>query len=199
MELVEKIQSSASQLFQKFGVKKVSMDEISKELSISKKTLYKCFRDKDSLIESTFYNHFDEIDQAIDKIKINEPHPIRQMMLVCQFVIEKNKLNPLLIYDLRKYHPTIFLKIISKREHQIFSQLLRNIELGQSKGYYLKEIDAKVISRAFSLLAYTVFDPNESAKVQKSPEQILIELVKYHIRGISTPKGLIELENLNWN
>ena len=50
----------------------------------------------------------------------------------------------------------------------------------------------------FTLLAYNVFDPNESAKVQKSPEQILKELVKYHIRGIATDKGLIELEKLNW-
>ena len=40
------ILSKVAELFQKYGIKSVTMDDIARELSISKKTLYQYFSDK---------------------------------------------------------------------------------------------------------------------------------------------------------
>ena len=58
MELGLKIQFAAEKLFNRFGVRSVSMDDVSKEINISKKTLYKCFRDKNELISTLNEKHF---------------------------------------------------------------------------------------------------------------------------------------------
>ncbi len=46
MELVHRVQLTAERLFSRFGVKSVTMDDVAKEISISKKTLYKCLETK---------------------------------------------------------------------------------------------------------------------------------------------------------
>ena len=46
----EKILETAGSLFLKYGVKSISMDDIARELSISKKTIYHFFKDKNEIV-----------------------------------------------------------------------------------------------------------------------------------------------------
>ncbi len=50
IDLRERIVMEATILFQAQGVKQVRMDDIARELSISKKTLYELFSDKEELL-----------------------------------------------------------------------------------------------------------------------------------------------------
>ena len=200
MELVQKIQLSATKLFNKFGVRSVSMDEISKELNISKKTLYKCFRDKDELVRLAVITHLKEIELKIVEIRSTEPHPIHQLYQICQFVISKSSsMNPNMMRDLRKYHREIFDMLMEIRNENFTNSTVNNIELGRSLGYYRNDFDVAVIANSFNVLTYTIFDPAEFKLFHVEPQQALSEIVKYHIRGIATPLGLEELSKLNWN
>ena len=49
METREKIIQQAGELFMKYGVRRVTMDEIARGLAVSKKTLYQYFKDKDEI------------------------------------------------------------------------------------------------------------------------------------------------------
>ncbi|MEA5126561.1 MAG: TetR/AcrR family transcriptional regulator [Proteiniphilum sp.] len=46
MELNERIIEKAGELFRKYGIKNVSMDEIASSMGISKRTLYENFKNK---------------------------------------------------------------------------------------------------------------------------------------------------------
>jgi TetR/AcrR family transcriptional regulator, cholesterol catabolism regulator len=50
MEVRERILKAAEELFMKFGIRRVTMDEIASELGISKKTIYLHFEDKDAIV-----------------------------------------------------------------------------------------------------------------------------------------------------
>ena len=50
MSVQEKILEVADKLFHKFGARSVSMDDIASELSISKKTIYQYFKDKNDIV-----------------------------------------------------------------------------------------------------------------------------------------------------
>lgn len=52
MELKERIIEKAGDLFQQYGVKNVSMDEIASSLGISKRTIYENFKDKEDILLS---------------------------------------------------------------------------------------------------------------------------------------------------
>ena len=50
MIVAENILEKADNLFHKYGVRSISMDDIARELGISKKTIYQYFKDKDDIV-----------------------------------------------------------------------------------------------------------------------------------------------------
>lgn len=200
MELGQKILHAADKLFNRFGVRSVSMDDVSKELNISKKTLYKCFRDKNDLIETTIKNQMQKVDEAIANIKSTENHPIKQLFQITQFVISQmDSMNPNMMFDLKKYHHEIYDQMVKHREENIIFRILDNIQQGRERGLYRNDFDEKVIAHSFSILTYTVFESLEFKQSNIDPNHALTEVMKYHIRGIASDQGLKELESLNWN
>ena len=51
MEIKERIKQKADELFMRYGIKSITMDEIANQLGISKKTIYQSFADKDELVD----------------------------------------------------------------------------------------------------------------------------------------------------
>jgi len=46
MQLLERILKNSIELFRKYGIKRVTTDDIAKEVGISKRTLYENFKDR---------------------------------------------------------------------------------------------------------------------------------------------------------
>ena len=59
-EELKNIAKKVNQLFTRYGIKSVTMDDISRELGISKKTLYQHVKDKTELVELIVDNEFEE-------------------------------------------------------------------------------------------------------------------------------------------
>ena len=53
----KEIVDNALKLFMRYGVRSVTMDDIAKELSISKKTIYQHFADKDEIVSKAAEIH----------------------------------------------------------------------------------------------------------------------------------------------
>ncbi|MBM3937105.1 MAG: TetR/AcrR family transcriptional regulator [Sphingomonadales bacterium] len=199
MDLANRVLSTAERLFHRFGVKSVTMDDVAKEISISKKTLYKCFRDKESLVLSTVESHISENEAAIENIVNNEPNAIEQFHLITTYLMSnQRKMSPSMLYDLRKYHPSSFELLEKHRSKNIVRHLLFNIDLGQKSGLYHHDFHPEIIARSFSMLSFQVFDNEELNSLNVSQDEILIEIIKYHLRSISTPKGIDTINAINW-
>src|SRR6202000_2790704 len=52
MDVKERILSKAADLFMRYGIRSITMDEIASQLGISKKTIYQFFTDKDDLVSA---------------------------------------------------------------------------------------------------------------------------------------------------
>ena len=53
----ERITEKANELFMRYGVRSVSMDDIAAQLGMSKKTLYQYYTDKEELVDAVL-SHF---------------------------------------------------------------------------------------------------------------------------------------------
>jgi hypothetical protein len=49
------------------------------------------------------------------------------------------------------------------------------------------------------MLSFHVFDSEELIGASSSQDEVLIEIIKYHLRSISTAKGLQTIESIDWN
>ena len=109
MELREKILLKVTELFMRYGVKSISMDDISSQLGISKKTLYQFVDNKKDLIQKVFERHIEE-EMAAMKIIVNESeNAVEEIVRIAQYVTQLlREMSPKTLYDLQKYYRSIW-------------------------------------------------------------------------------------------
>lgn len=188
----EKIISKAGELFLKLGFKSVTMDDIANDLAISKKTLYKYFCTKNSLVEETTNVLHDSFLTIIDKISnqgynaIEENFEIKKMF---KEMFQNASSSP--IYQLKKYYPKIYEKTMAK-EIVLFTECIKiNFEKGIKDGYYREDINIDLVTKFYFSLVFSVHEStSENHKLPKLEQEVLV----YHTRAIATEKGLKELE-----
>ncbi len=199
MELPLKISLIAEGLFNRFGIKSISMDDVSKELGISKKTLYKYFKDKDSMVHSIVESHVFENEKSILHIITSENNPINQFYKIAKHVINNpRKMNPAMINDLKKYHSASFALFETHQSTNILNHLKENIFSGQRLGLFRKQINAEVIAHVFAMVSFSVFENLTLNNLDISQNDIFMEVTQYHLRAIATDQGIIEIDSINW-
>lgn len=175
------------------------MDDVARHLSISKKTLYKCFRDKNHLVHSTIAEHIGEMDRNINAIIASEPNPIIQISKIADFIIAVHKnMNPSILYDLQKYHPESYEEFIRHRDTHTLDSVKGNLQSGIDGGLYRKDMDVDLVARFYTTLVYATLDPVGPMKTEQEFEKMLREVMKYHLLSITTVKGKEILKNINW-
>ena len=72
----------SQKLFMRYGIRSITMDDVARELSISKKTLYQYVADKDDLVKKTISIHLEEIDQMVQTVMSKEENAIQQILKI---------------------------------------------------------------------------------------------------------------------
>ena len=70
---------SAQLLFSQFGLKKVTTDDIAREASVSKATIYKHFRNKEEIFNTVLENETDQLLLAIREAVAEESDPVNRL------------------------------------------------------------------------------------------------------------------------
>ena len=84
------------------------------------------------------------------------------------------------------------------RSNHVVRHLLFNIELGRSSGLYHTNFHAEIIATSFSMLSFHVFDNVELNSLNIGQDDVLIEIIKYHLRSISTEIGIETINSIDW-
>lgn len=184
------------ELFQKYGIKSVTMDDIARELSISKKTLYQYFSDKHDLVKKCVSEVLNT--KTHETICLSENlNAIDELIFVNKHVNQMLKdYNPSMFFDLRKYYPETHSEMIKVRRGRMHDAILVNLKKGKIEGIYREELNEEIIaklhvSRLDSLIESKYFTIEEFT----SP-QFANEIFIYHIRGIANEKGIKILEEI---
>ncbi len=188
----DKIIKRATDMFLKLGFKSVTMDDIACDMCISKKTIYKYFSNKETLIEEGTEVIHQKIHSLMEEVisqnhnAIAENFQIREMF---KEMFQSFDHSP--AYQLKKHYPEIYHKMMAN-EIEDCSQLFRhNIEKGISEGLYRPDTD---IEPAVTFYYTLIFSINENTMLEKDAYQLEAKALEYHTRAIATPKGLLELQ-----
>jgi len=99
----DKIISESIELFLKYGVKSVTMDDIAKHLGMSKKTIYQHFKDKEEMIIQATDQYFKTEHERMEGIEEGAENAVEALynLTVCLREQLKNTKNNV-IYDLEQ-------------------------------------------------------------------------------------------------
>jgi AcrR family transcriptional regulator len=191
LELQERILLKGDELFRRFGIRSITMDDIAKQLGVSKKTIYQHFPDKDELvIEMTKLNisrHFNEVEKCCGPASINA---IAELFAVNNSVGEMiRSFNPIMFYDLQKYHPKAWLAFREFRNQYVYEKIVDNMKRGIEEGFYRTDFDIEILAKmrleqVDMTFNYDVFPPTEF----QFPK-VMEELTFHFLYGMVNEKG----------
>lgn len=190
-EIKDKILTEAELLFMRYGFKSITMDDVARELGVSKKTLYQFFSDKNDLVNQCVEHYLETMNTICCSVVENKELDAISVMLQIseQMNAMIRQVNPSSMFDLKKYFKGAWDKLEVDRRSFIKRVIQDNILLGIKKGLYRKDLDPETISRIYIYLTGYLTNPDHYDKEGMDIKEMHLEIVKYHLRSICTPKG----------
>lgn len=181
----------ANEVFMRLGIKSVTMDDMARNLGISKKTLYQYVSDKNDLVFQSLQLNCDYERDVINEVCKRGLNAIDESFEVSKWVVEQlKKIHPSIHYDLEKYHPEAFHHFRKTQNESVYKCISQNLEKGISGGLYREDINIHVITTVYLTRMDVVFDGQLFPPKDYDFAEVYLETFRYHIRGIASQKGI---------
>lgn len=178
------------ELYKRYGIKSVSVDQIASELGISKKTLYCHFRSRDDLLERVIEYSKRTFVTGL-RSKIDEQQSVFKKLIVLYVSLLKSirNLNPSFMFDLRKLNAEQYDYLLQLRRGTLRKIASEIIQQGVSKKLFRDDLDEKYIflNQVYKILA--IADRSLPQLEPEITEELIIKLILNDIRGMTTLKG----------
>lgn len=185
-----KILKGAEELFMRYGVRSISMDDIARHLSVSKKTLYQHFADKDELVMMVSRGHLERNILQFDTIRDESKNPIEELakLSVCM-KMNMETMNPAVMFDLQKFHPKAWNEFIKFKNNHLRESIVRNLKQGIELGYVRPEVNPEILAAIRIETVQLAFNNELFAAGQYSLAEVQAHLFDHFVYGIVTEKG----------
>ena len=176
------------------------MDDVAKEASMSKKTLYQYFQNKDSLVTEVVQKHFELERAEFEGIKAQADNAIHELILTAQ-CIRKHvyKTNPSLLLDMQKFHGLAWREYLDFKHSTIKGQIEDNIRRGIKEGYFRSEMDPEILAIFRVESVQLIFDPKVFPNDKFDFPTIQIQIMDHFINGLLTDEGRKKYEEYSEN
>lgn len=166
------------------------MDDVAAELGMSKKTIYQYFADKNELVCTFLRNKLKVQRSLIDELKMQSENSVDEIFKNLELVRELFlNINPILFYDLQKYHPDAWTIFQQFRNEYLYHCIESNILKGVAEGYYRENLDIDILTRLRLEQIDMVLNQQAFPPATYHAAQVMISITEHFVYGISTPAG----------
>lgn len=175
------------------GIRSVSIDDICRQLGMSKKTFYVYFESKDQLVKDMLAVYEQQLEQKM--LREVEGKSVVQILHEWADMAKNNEKDleqpPPLMYDLQKYYPAL----CNMHKEHLCEMLCRNLKRfickGQQEGVFRAELDADLTAQLFAYSHYLMMEQlQQYPKEREAIANIAVHGFKVMGRGIMTEQGL---------
>lgn len=190
MDYGDRILNAASELFFKYGLKNVTMDDIAHELGMSKRTLYQAYKTKRDIVETItkkfLTNHENEYESLVTEAK-DGVEELLKLMENLNYIFEH--LNPRMIFEMQRHFSEAWQKFKEHKYHYVLSKIIDNLNRGVQENLYRKDIQVEIIGRMRLEQIQIALDPMVFPHEKFSIKEINRQLLLQYLHGITTLKG----------
>jgi AcrR family transcriptional regulator len=190
----QRITEKAQELFFRYGLKSVTMDDIATHLGMSKKTIYQYYTDKDALVDAVVQKEIDNdvIECAGHRQKCE--NAVHEVFLALDMMQEMmSTMNPVIIFEMQKYYPSAFKKMNDHKNKFLYKVIRENIELGIKEEMYRPDINPDILAKFRIESIFIAFNPDLFPSSKYSLFQIETHMMEHFLYGICTAKGIKQL------
>lgn len=193
--LKESIIITAARMFDQYGIRSTSVDNVCSELHISKKTFYTFFQQKEDLIEQVL-----EYNRTLNKETYNklfrDKNAIDSLILIIREIRKKaeQQSSDRMCHDLEKYYPHISEKYNLLNRENIRIGFENNLRQGIEEGYFREDLDVELISYFHSIQIKNAFEMMQKESKKYSKKRLIEFFIDLMIHVIANEKGLKYME-----
>jgi TetR/AcrR family transcriptional regulator, cholesterol catabolism regulator len=190
MEARERILVKAHELFNRLGIKRVTMDEIALKAGMSKKTIYQSFANKDELVDAVLDEHLKKNCAQCELNNTKAENAVQEIFLNIDMVQElMAEMNPTIFFDLEKFHPTSFLRLYQHKNNYLFKTVKENLEWGIKDGLYREDINVDVITKLRLETMFLPFNQDVFPYGKYNLADVEKQSLEHYLYGIATIKA----------
>lgn len=189
-EVRENIRDKAIQSFLRYGIKNYTMDDLARDMGMSKKTLYKNYRNKVELLNEALdaYENTDAIE--CEMIYEQSYDPIENMFLLYRHITNSlANINPVVIFELQKYYPDIWARFNTNKSNRVLQKVNNNLDQGIELGIYRQDLNREIISLIYYHTIMSLTSSMEFTNDNFNKATLLREYLIYHLNGIASTSG----------
>lgn len=190
MEIKERIQQKAAELFRRYGIRSITMDEIATQLSVSKKTIYQFFADKEELVDAVVEELIHYAQDCCTKDRGLARNAVEEMFKTMEFVREMySNMNPVLLFDLQRAHPNAYRKFQEHKNKYLLKLVRDNLDRGIAEALYRPDINVDIISKLRLETMMISFNQDLFPAAKYNLPETQQHIIEHYLFGISSLKG----------
>jgi len=194
----EALLSKSRELFMKHGVKSLTMDDIARQMGMSKKTIYQFVDNKGDLVKLAMEDFLGEERKLIEGILQKPGNAVEEMIGMMEYWLQVvREFNATTLNEVQKYYPETWKMYNEYRFNFMLGLIQNNLKKGITEGYYLDNLDADVISKVYILGVEILLNQDMFPSKQYTFLSIYREFLGYHLRGIVSAEGLKYIDGHN--
>lgn len=183
--LRSRIRDAAMQAFMEHGIKAVKMDDISKKLSVSKRTVYEIYGDKEELVYECVTN-YDQEKQKYLSDYASKHHVIDIVMEGYRLKAQEvHKINPAFYQDIMHY-PQVE-QYISQERERVRNDLQKFMLRGVKEGFFREDVNYDIIVHLFDAMGQYIV--TNRLLQQYRLEELFVNFFMVALRGVCTELG----------
>jgi AcrR family transcriptional regulator len=190
MEVQERILSKATELFVRYGIRSITMDEIALQLGISKKTIYQFYADKNELVDAVLVKYLDHNRKCCEEYRTAGKNAIHEIFLAMEMVQDMfEHMNTSMLYDLEKYHHQAYQRFLQYKYKFLYKVIRENIQKGVKEELYRNDFDIEVLTSIRLETMMLPFNHDIFPKNKYNLGSVHQQLLEHFLYGIASVKG----------
>jgi AcrR family transcriptional regulator len=189
-EQQEKWLKRIAELFMRLGIKSLTMDDVARELGISKKTLYQFVESKDDLVNKVIEMHLTEECSRSEEVASVAKDALDEMLIVVKENIgDMQRMKANIIFELQKYHRDAWELLQEYQRGFLYKVVRDNLERGIREGYYRNDFDVDITAKLHLAQSFAIFDESWFPKPPYSGETLFREAMTLYLHSVLSEKG----------
>lgn len=182
----KRILTRASELFHQFGFKRVTMDDISHQLGMSKKTLYQHIPGKDALVEAFVENLLTRALGAAQEMFEEQTDIVSVTRRLIPLIHSRLQMvSPVMMADLQRHWPHLWDRI-HERRMAVLNLYLGQLEDAKAQGLLRDEVNPKVMVRIVQTVVQEVAVPKTILELDVPAAEVLQTFMTIMLHGALT-------------
>jgi AcrR family transcriptional regulator len=187
----QRIVAEARRHFFTYGFRRVTMDDLARELGMSKKTLYVHFASKAELLQAVLLDKTRNVETDLKRITSDLSSDFLAALHKLLAVIQGHmgEIQPPFVRDIQREAPEMFKLIERRRRDLIHLYFGKLVEEGRKSGIIRDDIPTRLIVEILFAAVQGIMNPEKLTELDLNPKEGFSAIVTIIFEGVITETG----------